>query len=62
MKKLANTLVILGVISLGTLPAQAVNEQLTLKQNIKSQSGQEKIEEAINPAICIWVPEGLWCF
>jgi hypothetical protein len=54
MNKLVNTLVILGAISLGTLPAQAVNEQLTAEQNVQqSQSAQENIKEATTANICI---------
>ena len=46
MNKLVNTLVILGAISLGTLPAQAVsvNEQLTADQKAQSQSAEENIK------------------
>jgi hypothetical protein len=51
MNKLVNTLVILGAISLGTLPAQAVNEQLTAEQKAQSQSAQEKIKEVTTSSI-----------
>jgi hypothetical protein len=42
-----------GAISLGTLPAQAVNEQLTAEQNVQqSQSAQEQIKEATTSSGC----------
>jgi hypothetical protein len=59
MNKLVNTLVILGAISLGTLPAQAVNEQLRAEQNVQqSQSAQEQIKEATTSSGC----NAWWCY
>jgi mannose/fructose/N-acetylgalactosamine-specific phosphotransferase system component IID len=56
MNKLVNTLVILGVISFGTLPAQAVsvNDQVKTQKDTQFET-KEQIKEATSGN---WCPPG----